>query len=65
MTNITDPEYYNQVRKKDEYDRKRKEIKRNLVKKHYFPEHKCNVGCPLYTNNHSVNADGYCNMGCC
>ena len=26
---------------------------------------KCTVGCPLYSNNHSVDAGGNCNMGCC
>ncbi len=29
-------------------------------------EHKgCQIGCPYYQNNHSVGADGSCNLGCC
>ncbi len=26
---------------------------------------KCSVGCPFYQSNHSISADGSCNMGCC
>ena len=25
----------------------------------------CDVGCPLYKSEHSVDADGHCNKGCC
>lgn len=25
----------------------------------------CTVGCPLYNSGHSIDASGFCNMGCC
>jgi len=28
------------------------------VEKHY-------LGCPYYSNGHSIDVDGNCNMGCC
>ena len=25
----------------------------------------CSLGCPYYKTEHSINASGYCNQGCC
>jgi hypothetical protein len=27
--------------------------------------HSCTVGCPKYNSGHSVDVNGFCNMGCC
>jgi len=27
--------------------------------------HKCRLGCSKYHSDHSISADGSCNMGCC
>lgn len=34
-------------------------------KNHDKPDHKCTVGCPSYSSGHSIDASGFCNMGCC
>lgn len=30
-----------------------------------YEHQKCNVGCPYYNSGHSIDAGGFCNMGCC
>lgn len=39
---------------------------RDAERKGKKEEHeKCTVGCPYYSSGHSIDANGYCNMGCC
>lgn len=51
--------------KKFKLNPKMLEIENQNKINHGNKNHFCTLGCRYYSSNHSVDASGYCNMGCC
>lgn len=43
----------------------REQNRRGIIEGRELEHKKCSVGCPYYSSEHSIGANGSCNLGCC